>query len=143
MQELSDYVAISIIPQGNKLQIMNVGRVNLYIHKWEIGSVTETYVKPILIPIDAKSSVLISLQPPQPGQHLAKIYLTDDSEKKYLATGEVVVEPVGFQMASVAAQPQVSPEPQQTSQTGGSPQLTISFQMRAWAYKTERYEWTI
>lgn len=143
MQELSDYVAISIIPLGNKLQIINVGRVNLYIHKWEIGSATETYVKPWLIPIDAKSSVMVSLQSPQPGQHLVKIYLTDDSEKKYLSTGEVVVEPIGFQMASVVAQPQASQESQQTSQTASSPQLTISFQMRAWSYKTERYEWTI
>lgn len=140
MQELADYVAVSIVPKGMVLQIMNVGRVNLYIHKWEIGSATETYVRPLLIPTDAKSSVIIALQPPQFGQHLAKIYLTDDSNRKYLSTGEVVVEPIGFQ-ASTVMQPQTSLEPEPTPQLPAP--VTITFQMRAWSYKTERYDWTI
>jgi len=39
MKELADYVAVSIIPlPGFQLQIKNVGRINLYLHKWEMAS---------------------------------------------------------------------------------------------------------
>jgi len=140
MQELADYVAVSIIPLKDfKLQIMNVGRVNLYIHKWEAGSLSNTYVKPLLIPTEAKSSIIINFQTPLLGQHLLKIYLTDEKDQKYLSTGEIVIEPIALQLPLAATAPQVQQEPPATPQISGN----ITTQMRAWSYKTEKYNWMI
>ena len=146
MQELADYVAVSIIPQKDfKLQIINVGHVNLYIHKWEAGSLANTYVKPLLVPTEAKSSIIINFQPPLLGQHLLKIYLTDEKDQKYLSTGEVVIEPIAFQFSPPPAStgPQVQQEPLITPQISGAQPINITTQMRAWSYKTEKYDWMI
>jgi hypothetical protein len=118
---------------------MNVGRVNLYIHKWEAGSLSNTYVKPLLIPTEAKSSIIINFQTPLLGQHLLKIYLTDEKDQKYLSTGEIVIEPIALQLPLAATAPQVQQEPPATPQISGN----ITTQMRAWSYKTEKYNWMI
>lgn len=144
MQELADYVAISISPANSfQLQVMNVGRVNLYLYKWEIGSMSATFVKPLLMPTDGKSNILISVQPPQLGQHLAKFYLTDEAGEKYLSTGEVAVEPVAFQLPQTTTLPQIQESGQ--NQTSGIQPININVQlrMRAWSYKTEKCNWTI
>ncbi len=147
MKELQDYVAISIIPKPDfQLQIMNVGKINLYVHKWEVGTFTETFSQAILIPAAAPSFLLISLSSPQMGQHPVRIYLTDESGEKYLSTGEVAIEPIAIRPLS-----QMSPRPESTlpgegTQTLGSPQtqvVNITTRMRAWSYKTEKYNWII
>lgn len=144
MQELADYVAVSIVPLENfSLQIINVGRVNLYIHKWEASSLANTYVKPLLVPTEAKSSIIINFQPPPLGQHLLKIYLTDEKDQKYLATGEIVIEPVAFQLPPSTTGPQVQQEPPTAPQVSGVQTINIRTRMRAWSYKTERYNWMI
>ena len=141
MQELADYVAVSISPQENfTLQLSNVGRSNLYLHKWEIGSLNETYVKPWLLPAEIKSKILIGLHPPQVGQHLAKFYLTDEGNQKFVATGEVAIEPIAFQLPISTTPPQ---QQEAGTQISGFQPLNVQLRMRAWAYKTEKYEWTI
>jgi len=147
LKELQDYVAISIIPkQDFQLQIMNVGKINLYVHKWDIGTFTETFSRAILIPAAAPSFLLISLSSPPMGQHPVKIYLTDESGKKYLSTGEVVIEPIAIRpLSQILSRPESAPSGEGT-QTSGSPQtqvVNIMVRMRAWSYKTEKYNWTI
>ena len=145
MQELADYVAVSLIPDPNgqlQLQIMNVGRSNLYLHKWEVGSISETLVKPWLLPTESKSKIIIGIQPPQIGQHLAKFYLTDENNQKYLSTGEVSIDPVGFQLPTLTTPPQTQDNIQ--NQTAGSQAIVnVQLRMRAWSYKTEKTDWTI
>jgi len=144
MKDLADYVALSIVPQRNlQLQIMNVGRVNLYLHKWEMGTLQATFVKPWLLPVEAKSSILLSFQPPPVGQHLIKLYLTDETDQKYLSTGEVVIEPVAFQLPTMAPSQQEQPQEPQEQQRVGIQQLNIALNMRAWSYKTEKHKWEI
>ena len=142
MQELSDYVAISIAPTPTfQLQIMNVGRVNLYLHKWEIGSLSETFVRPLLLPTEARSNILITFQSPQIGQHLAKFYITDEKGRKYLSEGEVAIEPIGVQLPITTTPPQEQVSEQLP--TSGIQPINIQLRMRAWSYKTELYEWSI
>lgn len=140
LRKLQDYVALSIVPSSQglpQLEIMNVGRSNLYLHKWEIGSLNETFVKPMLLPTDAKSKILIAVASGQIGQHLAKFYLTDESNSKYLSTGEVAIEPVAFQLPISTTPPQT----QQNSQNNQS--INVQLRTRAWSYKTERYNWSL
>ena len=142
MQELADYVAISIAPAPNfQLQIMNVGRVNLYLHKWETGSLSETFVKPLLLPAESRANILISFQPAQIGQHLAKFYITDEKGKKYLSEGEVAIEPIAFQLPVTHTPPQEQ-QVNQLQMAGVQP-VNVQLRMRAWSYKTIPYEWTI
>ncbi len=145
MQELSDYVAVTIAPDNFSLKIMNVGRVNLYLHKWEVGLLGETFVRPLLLPIDGRSQINVSIPPTFLGQHLVKFYVTAEEGEKYLATGEVAVEPISFQLP-VAATPAVQQEnfrEQGTFGSNGQTPVNIQLRMRAWSYKTERYDWTI
>ena len=145
MQELSDYVALSIMPavSGFSIEILNVGRANLYIHKWQIGSLSETYVKPLLLPTEAKSKISINYPPQQVGQHVAKLYLTDETDQKFISTGEVVVEPVAFQLPLSATQPQgISTDQNSTTPNTGNV-LNVQLRMRAWSYKTEKENWNI
>lgn len=142
LKDLADYVAISIIPgMQEQLRITNVGRVNLYLHKWEIGSLSETYVKPWLLPTEGKSEIIITLSG-QIGQHLAKFYLTDETDQKYLSSGEVVIEPIAFQLPISTTPPQVQ-EGNIPQASGGVQPISVQLRMRAWSYKTEKYNWTI
>ncbi len=144
MKELRDYVAVSIVPEKNfQLKIMNVGRVNLYLHKWEIGTLQETFVKPWLLPTEAKSSILLSLQSPLTGQHLIKLYLTDETEQKYLSTGNVAIEPMAVQLPISATPPQTQEDTQPLPQITGEQRINVALRMRAWSYKTELHEWQI
>ena len=147
LQELQDYVAISIIPQPEfQLQIINVGKINLYVHKWEIGNFTETFSKAILIPAAAPAFLLISLSSLPMGQHPVKIYLTDEFGKKYLSTGEVVIEPIAIRPLSQMLPHSETPPSDGSTQTVNLPQaqvVNITARMRAWSYKTEKYNWTI
>jgi len=147
LQELQDYVAISIIPKPEfQLQIMNVGKINLYVHKWEIGTFTETFSKAILIPAAAPSFLLISLSSPPMGQHPVRIYLTDESGEKYLSTGEVVIEPIAMRPLSQILPHSETPPLDGGTQAVNPPQaqvVNITARMRAWSYKTEKYNWTI
>jgi len=139
MKELADYVAVSIYPsmQG-QLHITNVGRSNLYLHKWEVGPLNETFVRPWLLPIEKKSEIIITI-PPLIGQHFAKFYLTDEKGQRYISTGEVAVE-------SIISQSPVSTAPVQTQDggvQGGTQSINIQVKMRAWSYKTEKCNWMI
>jgi hypothetical protein len=142
MQELSEYVAISIAPGQNfQLQIINVGRINLYLHKWEIGHLSETFVKPWLLPVEGKSIITINLLPPPIGQHLAKFYITDEKGRKYLSEGEVAIEPISVQLPLTTTPPQEQIREQLP--TSEIQQINIQLRMRAWSYKTVKYNWTI
>lgn len=147
MQELQDYVAISIIPKPElRLQIMNVGKINLYVHKWEIGLLTENFPKAILIPAAAPSFLLTSLSSLSIGQHPVKIYLTDESGKKYLSTGEAIIEPIAIHpLSQVLPHPETPPvdDGTQTVNIVQAQTMDIKIKMRAWSYKTEKYNWII
>jgi hypothetical protein len=150
MQELSDYVALFIVPQGRTLQMRNVGRVNLYMHKWEIGSLTTTYVRPVLLPADNTCQFGITLPENFTGQHLIKIYLTDESNEKYISSGEVAVEPVAIQAIPTGPIQEglsLTATPDQQNQVPGpvaiNTNISIQFRVRAWCYKTEKSNWTL
>ncbi len=138
MKQLADYVAISISPgPSGQIQIQNVGRSNLYLHKWEIGRLNETFVKPWLLPTEGRSKILIAIPPDQIGQHLAKFYLTDEIDQKYLSTGEVTVEATSFKL------PNSTTPPATQESIPGMPAVSVQLRMRAWSYKTEKYDWKI
>lgn len=147
LQDLEDYVAVSIVPRENfRLDIMNVGKINLYLHKWEAGVQTENFMEPVLIPAGTASFISILIKP-EIGKKLVKFYLTDEFKRKFLSRGEISIEPVSVHPVS-----QMQPQIQQEIQTQGLPQtgvlnqphiVNITANMRAWSYKTEKYNWEI
>ena len=149
MKELQDYVAISIIPITNspgnyELQIMNVGKVNTYLKKFEVGQVSNTFPeeKKRLISVGGNPFYRIPITNFQMGQEMGiKLYLLDEFNNKYVSTGGVIIDPV------IATPTQQGEQSTQTSQQApinisGVP-VIIPGNARAWSYKTYRYNWVL
>ena len=84
-------------------------------------------------------TIQIELQP-NIGQHLSKLYFTDENDDKYLSAGEVVIEPVISPLPISTTPPNIESS---TEQTSGSQSVIIALRMRALSYKTERYNWSM
>jgi hypothetical protein len=152
MKELSDYAAAFIAPVNSRnstdgLSVKNVGRVNLYIHRWEIGPISASVKNPLLLPVDPNSGFHIGIPQGMVGVHFVKIYLTDETSKKYLATGEVKIQavPVGIQIPQQAGDLGQMPmqQPGTTAQPGNQANLQFITPITAHSYQTKLYEWMI
>lgn len=151
LQHLSDYIAVEITVKKSEartalsVHFKNVGRVNLYLHKWEVGSHNSTNVRPWILPVgpDSKISVNVPITSQETflGQHMIKLYWTDERGDKYLTIGEVAVEPVEIQM-ELPVEDQTNSGNVANAQPNVSP-LSMHLQARAWAYKTEKADWTL
>lgn len=137
LKKLQDYVAISIVLVDNRLQLINVGKINLYLQKYEIGTDIDAFAKAMLIPAGSNSWLLIQIKNFNSGQKMPiKLYLIDELGEKYLSTGEVIVEPVNIGIHPVEQVVQ--------GVTGNIPaQNIIQFKSSAWAYKMEKYNWKL
>jgi len=141
MQELTDYVAISIVPMGpgtNLIKVMNVGRMNLYLKQYVIGANTEIFQNPLLIPAGTgeNSNLLITLRLLQPVMPM-RFYLLDELGEKYISTGQIIVE-----------QQTVPISPRSTLQESGTAapqpiQSVVLPDFKIWTFKTEKYKWII
>lgn len=141
MRALADYVGLSIapIPNSPALQVTNVGRINLYLHKWEVGSHTETYPEPTLIAAESRTNLVIALNPPpNPGRHKAKFYLTDEIGEKYIGYGEVIITPL-----SVTPPSQIQLPPDQTGVQRTATSVSITVNMSAVSYRMIKRDWEI
>jgi hypothetical protein len=152
MQELEDYVAVSIIPITNvpgnnyELQIMNMGKINAYLRKFEIGQISYEFPegKERLISVGGNPfyRIPISAQNLIIGQELdVKLYLIDEFGNKYLSLGGLMIDP---QVKTIPIQDQ-----QNIRQIQGIPTVIsgvpviIPGEARAWTYKTIKYDWKI
>jgi len=157
LKKLQDFVAISISPnmKPHGIVIMNVGKLNLYLKKAEIGSLVHDYAKPRLISIgkDPFYRINFSLQNmlSNLNQEIpVKLYFIDETEQKYLSTGSVIIE---GEITPPSVQPNVQgviPQGGETVAPQATPPPAISIsqsfnirEIRAWSYKMEKYNWRI
>jgi len=144
LKELQDYVAVSIIPKENlRLQIMNVGKINLYIHKWEVGRLNENYGKAVLIPAGANSFIIIGLQGLVIGEYNFKMYITDEKDEKYISTGKVFIESVSISQQPLSIISPIATGEMQEQPNQGQIQTIVKVDLRAFSYKTEKYNWKL
>jgi hypothetical protein len=154
MQELEDYVAVSIIPITNvpgnnyELQIMNTGKINVYLRKFEKGKISVEFPegKERLISVGGNPfyRIPISVQDLVIGQELeVKLYLIDEFGNKYLSLGGFIIDP---QVKTVPVQIQDQQNIQHIQRIptviSGVP-VIIPGEARACTYKTIKYEWKI
>jgi hypothetical protein len=143
LKKLQETVGLSIVPGlGLNLHLMNIGKINLYLKKYEIGPKTEDFDKPLLIAAGTNSFLQIEVPNFERNKkYNVKLYLIDDFDEKYLSTGEFIIEDVEVDLI----QPRMSPL--DSSITPGATSFVISKmktpQIKAWSYKTEKYNWTI
>lgn len=141
LQKLSDFVAISIVPfaldNAPKIQIRNVGRINLYLHRWEIDGSNETYGKSRLLACGPELFFVIPVPDILGLEMPMKMYLTDEHGQKYISTGTVVIDP---QPVSITIPQAQDSTPQQLQAVQ---QLMMRRNVRAWSYKTQKYNWVI
>lgn len=169
MHQLSSYIAVAItagyLDTGQVvITVQNAGRVNLYLHKWELGRLQTSFSRPWLMPVGSlpatQVTIVLSSQDFQSllgQQHLIKLYLTDERDVKYITVGEFAGDVHGIAAGAMhqpiplptkvpqspteaadPAQPKVPQQPQPVVI-----QAAVTIQVRAWAYKTEKAEWSL
>ena len=140
LKKLQDYVGISIVPfsvdSTFKLQIKNIGKQNLYLHKFEINSTGETYEKPRILACGSDTVFIVNIPNNILGIEMpVRLYVTDESDEKYISTGSVVVDPTPVQLPQPL---NITGQEQQAVQ-----QFVIRGNVRAWSYKMEKFNWNI
>lgn len=156
MRALSDYVAINIVgfivqDAGSAqprpmIQVKNVGKLNVYLHKYEIGNATETYQQARLIDCggDVSFTIGVPFRADQFGAHElpVKLYLTDEFGIKYLYTGSIEVSQ---SVQPVPNQLPIMPGTGTPQQERAAQQFVLQagLGIRAWSYKTEKFDWKI
>lgn len=81
---LQDYVAIAASPDnsGTKITLLNTGKVNLYIHKIEIGDQVFSYDRPRLLATGTLDSSYYWVNPPESlpleKDFILKVFVTDE-----------------------------------------------------------------
>ena len=141
MKKLQDYVAISIVPMNpgtNSIEVMNVGKMNLYLKQYGIGTNTEIFQNPLLIPAGTgeNSNLRITLQNLQPVMPM-KFYLLDELGEKYISTGQIIVEQQALPILprnTLQESGTVAPQPMQS---------VVLSDFKIWTFKTEKYKWMI
>lgn len=146
LKDLQDYVAISIAPlPDSQLKVSNVGKSNLYLHKWEIGSMNESFDEPLLIPISQDAALIIAITKVNIGRNRTRLYLTDEKKKKYISSGDVIIEQ-GTPIPLSHMIPQFPINIQQSeNQTaiGGSGQIVIPLMVKVHNYRIKKYKWKL
>jgi len=144
---LQDYTALNFIPGGTptgpQIQVYNVGKQNLYLHKFEVGNTSHTFSKPRLLPIGGNEKsfyglpVQVTPMPLVNTELNIKLYLTDESSHKYISEGSYIFD-------TLIMQQQISTNPEGTTPPAQVQVINqISLQLRAWTYKTEKINWKI
>lgn len=137
LKKLQDYVAISIVPMSAgdlRLQIINVGKINLYLQKYEIGTDHEAFAKPMLIPAGSNSFLLVGIKNYNVGQKMdVTLYLIDELGEKFISTGETTVQNISLVKQAASSIGSTAP----SFETVNLPQAA------AWAYKTIRKDWEL
>lgn len=92
LAKVQDYIALSIVPGGNgTVRLINTGKINLYIHAFEIDEHVKILDRGCLVSATSLDSSYYWLPtdfiPRESKRFSIKIYLTDEFNKKYLTEG--------------------------------------------------------
>lgn len=135
LKKIQDYVAVSIVPMGPgdlRLQVINVGKINLYLQKHEIGMNKESFAKGMLIPAGSNSFLLLPIKNHNLNQKMdVKLYLIDELGERFISTGEAVVKEIEGLKESKLETGQIAHE-----------KIKIK-QVSAWSFKTLKRDWEI
>lgn len=90
LTELEGVVAVNAEPNGDTIKIVNVGKVNLYLHKFEMFGNNHTFANARLIALNSWYWIPApKIQEFPTAETEFKLYLTDESSKKYIFTGGI------------------------------------------------------
>lgn len=123
-----EYVAIAVVPgKENKLNVLNVGKANLYLWGFDLPDNNQKLLKPRLITPQTLSETYYWIDPPhnfdpQKGKQEFefKLYLTDESNNKWISEhgGEALPIKKYINKKEVNA-----------------------FEIKIWSYKTYKSDW--
>jgi len=144
LKKLQDYIALNFTPSGSQtgpqILIYNVGKQNLYLHKFEAGTTSHSFDKPRLLAVGGseKNHYAFPVQVFQVNKELdIKLYLTDESNEKYVSSGAYIFD-------TLVIQQQIDQIPEGTTPPA---QLQIAqknaIQLRAWTYKIKKFNWSL
>ena len=143
LKKLQDFVAVSISPDINLpgIRIMNMGKINLYIRKIEIGHLVHDYKRPRLISVGVDPCYFIALPITNIIAFANKIapirlYFITETGEKYLATGDMKVD------ANIQTTTQQNQNATSGNQTNQQVSANIT-NINTWSYKMEKYNWKL
>jgi len=93
LKKLNDFVAVAILPnsEGNNIKLLNTGKINLYIHGFDINGSAKIFDKGRLISSATLDSAYYWIplhNIPESGVFPIKIWLTDEFGTKYITQGQ-------------------------------------------------------
>ena len=134
LKKIQDYVSISLVPTKDtftnefQLQIKNVGKINVYLYKYEIGEQTHSFENARLIASGSDTFYVVNVPINNLNKELpVKTYLRDEFNNKYLTTGAIIIDAIT--LVNEGAQQLQSP--------------SVRLSLRAWSYRTEKFNWCI
>ncbi|MDR3510005.1 MAG: hypothetical protein P4L73_00085 [Caulobacteraceae bacterium] len=142
LQQLQDFVAISVTPGDSQILLKNTGKVNLYLWGFYFPGNHHKFNRPRLIAAGSPDSAFYWLPAPSINaihgtEFELKLYLTDEFDHKWIADagGEVTILPA--QPATTA------PKARRTKAApSAAPPLQTAI-MKVWSYRTYRDNWTL
>lgn len=126
LKKLQDYVAIAVVPdpRTNKLNLLNTGKINLYLWGFDMPSGKLRFPRPRLIAAGAGDAVYYWLEPPSniEGEFEITLYLKDEFNQKWISEHGGRVDQ--FQVDE-----------------GGVKKVGI--RITVWSYKTYKKKWSL
>jgi len=144
LKGLEDVVAVTVLWETgtDKVNILNVGKVILYLNKYDIGKNTEIFSRSLLIP--ASGLIRISLHDLPVGEMDMQLYLTDDFKRKYKFEGKILVEEIEQPYVLLLGQTANLLQGDGTVTSGVAPVQNKKVKVLAiHPYKTEQYDWKL
>ncbi len=103
--KIQDYIVVAILPDNGVIKLLNTGKINLYIHAFEVGGNTKKLDKGRLISSASLGSayywIPTDFVPRESKNFDIKIYLTDEFGSKYLTEGGGKSERVDEQKSKI------------------------------------------
>ncbi len=91
LKKLNDFVAVAIVPESSSIKVLNTGKINLYIHGFEINGTVKLFDRGRLLSAGSLDSAYYWLpidSAPHSGIFNIKVWITDEYGKKYITLGQ-------------------------------------------------------
>lgn len=128
LASLEDYVSIAVTPVGDKIKLLNTGKINLYLWGFDTPGNNQRLTKSRLISANTLDASYYWINLPPDLESLDgkefefKLYLTDEFNKKWIAEAGGSVNKL-----------------QQKKGDTNPP----TYQIVVWSYKTYQYDWAL
>lgn len=128
LASIEDYVSIAASPDGDKIKLLNTGKINIYLWGFDMQGNIQRFNKPRLIAANTLDASYYWIDPPPDLESLDgkefefKLYLQDEFDKKWVSEAGGNINKI-----------------QQKKGDTNPP----TYQIVVWSYKTYQQDWNL